>query len=182
MGFLSRIFGGQPAQILDAERIYQTLLKQSRSTEFYGAGRVPDTYDGRVDFLTLHLAPVFQVLRKYEDSSHSKNGVLLSQAIFDVMRDDFDIALREEGLSDKGVSRRIKPIIELFYTRLKVYDDALTETDSLGAFQTALAAGLLKDSPKAFIDHIAQYTLDFSARLQGRSLSDIAKAKFEFNS
>jgi len=97
---------------------YAPVMTQSRLAAFYGEGRFPDNYDGRIDVLTLNLCLIMKRLREF-----GRNGDILSQAIFDTLRDDFEIALREEGLSDKGVAKRIKPMIRLFYDRLKSYDD-----------------------------------------------------------
>ena len=52
----------------------------------------------------------------------------LSQALYDVMIADFDVALREEGLSDTGVARRIKPLAKMFFSRAKAYADVLALT------------------------------------------------------
>ena len=68
--------------------MYSLLMKQSRKKMFYGTGKVRDNYDGRIDILTLHMAIVLRALR-----GHDINGKLLSQALFDVMRDDFEIAM-----------------------------------------------------------------------------------------
>ena len=91
---------------------------------FYGYEKANDNYDGRIDILTLHISIVLKSLRRYD-----VNGKLLSQALFDVMRDDFEIAMREEGLSDTGIKRRIKPMMQLFYTRVKLYVGALEENN-----------------------------------------------------
>lgn len=178
MGFLSRFTGGRPAQIEDAELIYQALMRKSRQKRFFGEGRITDDYDGRVDFLTLHIAVVFKALRAFPEGPQRKNADLLSQAIFDVMKDDFDIALREEGLSDKGVSKRIKPIMQFFYGRLKQYDDAIADMQDSDALETTLKDGLLSDSDDSFLQEVVTYISDFDKALKGRSLAYIAKAKF----
>lgn len=175
MGLLSKFFTRKSPQLRDAEAIYAKLLAQSRNPRFYGPGRVADNYDGRIDFLTLHIAPVLHVLRR-----HGKNGKALSQAIFDVMRDDFDIALREEGISDTGVSRRIKPMMQLFYTRLKSYTDALMGASPEAALADTFKAELLPDQDVAFKLTLARYVKTFHADILAKSLGDIAQANFEF--
>jgi len=112
MGIFSKLLGRKDPAIEDASRIYSKLMSQSRHPDFYGEGKAPDNYDGRIDVLTLHISAVLETLMK-----HGQQGERLSQAIFDVMRDDFEVAMREEGLSDTGIKRRIKPMMQLFYTR-----------------------------------------------------------------
>jgi len=94
--------------------IYTALMAQSRNPDFYGESRFADDYDGRIDVLTLHIAAVLSNLNRF-----GQNGQRLGQALFDEMKDDFEVALREEALSDASVKKRIQPMISLFYDRVK---------------------------------------------------------------
>ena len=93
-GFMRRLFGKNNVALEDAQKIYAAVMKQSRLPKFYGDQQVADNYDGRIDFLTLHISVVLKALNK-----HGSQGQLLSQAIYDVMRDDFEVAMREERIS-----------------------------------------------------------------------------------
>lgn len=189
-GLFSKLLGKKSKQMQDAERIYSALLAQARKPVFYGEGKVPDTYDGRIDFLTLHIAVILRAIRPYGD-----DGKRLSQAVFDVMKDDFDVALREEGISDTGVSKRIKPMMKLFYTRLKAYDTALNSTDPVQDIKTALTSGLLLrgevdddgvpsdgtviQSADDFATVLARYVVNWSERLSVKTLGQIAMGEIE---
>lgn len=184
-GFLAKLFGKQSVQMRDAEIIYQKVLAHSRTPEFYGPGRVPDSYDGRIDFLTLHIAVFLAEIR-----SEGLNARRLGQAVFDRMRDDFDIALREEGISDTGVAKRIKPMMKLFYTRVKQYDDALKAPDPVLALRTVLSKGLLAGEggkevltvDPIFAQALAQYFVQWASTLRGQSFGELANASFTFPS
>ena len=102
MGLLTRLLGRDKNAARDSERLYQSLLAQSRQPGFFGTDRQPDSYEGRVDVLSMHVGLVLRRLRQL-----GEQGERLEQALFDTMVDDFDIALREESLTDKAVSRRI---------------------------------------------------------------------------
>ena len=171
-GFLKRVFGNKDVAFEDAKTIYSKLMTQSRNPEFYGEGKVPDNYDGRIDLLTLHISAVLEALNKY-----GQQGERLSQAIYDVMRDDFEIAMREEGISDTGIKRRIKPMMQLFFTRTKTYVEALQNNSDISV---VLAQGLLKDGNKDFQDFLGTYLADFSKILSDKSLGDIALGDFTF--
>ncbi|WP_371397629.1 ubiquinol-cytochrome C chaperone family protein [Fretibacter rubidus] len=174
-GFLKKLFGGgNNAAKTDAERIYRTLMGAARNPAFYGADKALDNYDGRIDVLTLHLSVVLHAL-----NDHAEQGKRLSQAIYEIMRDDFDVALREEGLSDTGVMKRIKPMIRLFYTRIKAYTDAFIAGERKAALEAALRSGLLVDQGADFAPALADYTLAFRDNLNGKSLGDIALASFD---
>ena len=174
MGFFSKLLGRKDAAIEDAGRIYSALMRQARQAAFYGEGKAPDNYDGRIDVLTLHIAVVLEALSK-----HDKQGERLSQAIFDVMRDDFEIAMREEGLSDTGIKRRIKPMMQLFYTRVKSYVEALKSETAENLLKDAFREGLLADSETNYFESLSVYVIEFSKNLQDLSLGQIAMTSFD---
>ena len=183
MGFLNRLFGRDDAATTDARRIYTNLMAQSRSPEFYGEGRFQDSYDGRIDVLTLHIAAILSNLNRY-----GENGERLGQALFDQMKDDFEIALREEALSDASVKKRITPMISLFYDRVKKYAEALNQSERKPAldavFSETLSVGGIApefgDAAPSFVDTISSYLLAFDERLSTASLGQIALTEFSF--
>jgi len=174
MGFFSKLLGRNDAAIEDAGRIYAKLMSQARQTAFYGANKAPDNYDGRIDLLTLHIAVVLEALNR-----HGEQGERLSQAIFDVMRDDFEVAMREEGLSDTGIKRRIKPIMQLFYTRVKSYVEALKSDAAEKQLTEAFNAGLLAESDVSYSKRLSAYAFEFSKNLQALSLGQLALVAFD---
>lgn len=182
MGLLKKIFGRPDAVGTDARRIYVGLMAQSRLPAFYGEYRFGDSYDGRIDVLTLHIAAILSNLKRFE-----QNGDRLGQALFDEMKDDFEVALREEALSDAGVKKRIQPMISLFYDRVKKYAEALNEDNSKESLHIAFIEtlnGYTADAPKVEIDssadQVSTYLLKFDANLSGLSLGQIALTEFEF--
>jgi Uncharacterized conserved protein len=177
MGFFSNLFGRKDPAMEDAARIYSKLMKQARQTAFYGDGKAPDNYDGRIDVLTLHIAAILEAL-----SHHGDPGERLSQAIFDIMRDDFEIAMREEGLSDTGIKRRIKPMMQLFYTRVKAYVEALKSSNSKEQLKAAFNTGLLVEGDALFSNSLSVYVVEFSDSLHELSLGQVALASFDIPS
>lgn len=175
MGILSRIFGKERPEFKDAERVYAACLARSRTPEFFGDGKMPDTYEGRVDCLTLHMAPIMRRLNMINE-----NGKKLSQALFDAMIDDFDIALRGEGLTDTGVSRRIKPIVAHFYARLKAYNEGFESETPDEELEEALRAGELKSANQTYVSGIVTYLRALETTLSGKSVGEIALMDFEF--
>ena len=181
MGFLSKLFGRKDAARTDAARIYNAAMAASRRQAFYGDGKITDNYDGRIDLLSLHLAVIIRAL-----NTHGEQGKRLAQALYEEMRDDWDVALREEGMSDTGTMKRIKPMIRLFYTRLKAYTDGL----DAGSIEEALHVGpmapavpddaSLEDVPHMpFVKPLSDYALAFARNLSDKSLGEIALVDFE---
>lgn len=175
MGLFDRLMGRDLPERRDARRIYLRLMEQARSPAFFGKGRVGDDFDGRIDMIALHITVMMERLR-----DEGEDGKLLNQALFDEMKDDFEVALREEGISDTGVKRRIKPMIGHFYDRLKTYTDALKAEDP----QKSLAEGFVFDEQSvdtsAFAAQVADYSLNWLKDLRALSMKQITSARFFF--
>jgi len=101
------------------ETIYGMIVTQTREPVFYRDMAVPDTVDGRFDLLILHLWMVLRRLKVLD------GGVELSQALFDRFCADMDDNLREMGVGDLTVPKRMQAFGEAFYGRTAAYDLAL---------------------------------------------------------
>ena len=103
------------------EAIYGMIVTQAREPLFYRDFAVPDTVNGRFDLLLLHL---WLVLRRQKSA---EGGAALSQGLFDHFCNDMDDNLRDMGVGDLTVPKRIQAFGEAFYGRTAAYDFALTE-------------------------------------------------------
>src|SRR5438477_4451324 len=103
------------------EAIYGMIVTQAREPLFYRDFGVPDTVNGRFDLLLLHLWLFLRRLKSVE------GGTALSQALFDHFCNDMDDNLREMGVGDLTVPKRMQAFGEAFYGRTAAYDFALTE-------------------------------------------------------
>ncbi len=169
-GIFSRLLGKKDTALVDARRIYSRVMREARNPAFFGERKIADNYDGRIDLLTLHLSVVLAALQR-----HGTHGTRLSQALYDVMRDDFEIAMREEGLSDTGIKRRIKPMMQLFFTRVKTYVEALQNNSDL---KPIFSEGILNGGSSEVIATLDKHILQFEADLSEKSLGEIAMAEF----
>lgn len=106
-----------------ARRIYLRVVEQSRLPAFYVVCGVGDTPDGRFDMIALHAALILRRLKRDGDSTAE-----LAQEIFDLMFADMDQNLREMGVGDIGVGKRVKGMAQGFYGRLAAYDAGLEES------------------------------------------------------
>jgi cytochrome b pre-mRNA-processing protein 3 len=102
------------------EAIYGMIVTQAREPLFYRDLGVPDTVNGRFDLLVLHLWMVLRRLKSFESG-----GAGVSQALFDHFCDDMDANLREMGVGDLTVPKRMQAFGEAFYGRSAAYDRAL---------------------------------------------------------
>src|SRR5664279_4934887 len=101
------------------EAIYGMIVTQAREPLFYRDFGVPDTVNGRFDLLVLHLWMVLHRLKSME------GGADLAQTLFDRFCDDMDANLREMGVGDLTVPKRMQAFGEAFYGRAAAYDLAL---------------------------------------------------------
>jgi cytochrome b pre-mRNA-processing protein 3 len=95
------------------------LASRARARCFYERLGVPDTLDGRFDMVALHAwAALTQLKEAGQDQA--------AQALTDALFLGFDEALREQGVSDMGMGRRMKALANAFYGRLAAYGAADT--------------------------------------------------------
>ncbi|MDP6788772.1 MAG: ubiquinol-cytochrome C chaperone family protein [Rhodospirillales bacterium] len=117
--------------------LYQALVAQARRTDFYLVSGVPDTVDGRFDMIALHAALLLRRLKR----EHTKTAQL-SQAVFDAMFNDMDHNLREMGVGDLIVGKRVKGMVKMFYGRLSAYEAGLAQDN--GGLSDALRRNLFR--------------------------------------
>jgi cytochrome b pre-mRNA-processing protein 3 len=115
--------------------LYTAAVTAAREPFLYQSLRVPDTLDGRFDLVCLHAFLLVRRLQREEEP-----GPALAQAVFDAMFSDMDISLREMGVGDLSVGRRVRAMWEAFNGRALAYDAALTAGDA-----AALEAALVRN-------------------------------------
>ena len=108
-----------------AHTLYIIVVEQARRPGFYRHCGVPDTVDGRFDMIAMH---AFLLLRRLK-RDHAQTADL-AQALFDVMFADMDQNLRQMGVGDLGVAKRIKTMAKAFYGRLAAYEAGLAAEDA----------------------------------------------------
>ena len=100
-----------------AEKIYQNIVKISRSKFFYIDFFIDDTFESRFDLIVFHAFMVF-----YYYKQKDLKDTNLSQEIFDYMFGDFENNLREMGFGDIAVNKKMKIFVKAFYGRIAQYN------------------------------------------------------------
>lgn len=139
------------------EAIYGMIVAQAREPAFYSDLGVRDTVNGRFDMLILHLWLVLRRLQPVED------GSALSQALFDHFCADMDDNLREMGVGDLTVPKRMQAFGEAFYGRSAAYDMAFEAGE--GELAQALSRNVFNGEAVESAKALAGYVRDVSARL-----------------
>ncbi len=156
-GFKLPFFKEHPAKA-EARRLLETVSGAARDPALYGAGRAPDTFDGRFQLLALHGAIALRRLRA--DPAQAR----LLQAFTDELFLNFDDGLREAGIGDLSVAKHMKKIGKAFYGRFGAYDEALAAGDRV-SLESALSRNVWNEEAAAFAPSLAERALTLAARL-----------------
>jgi cytochrome b pre-mRNA-processing protein 3 len=105
-----------------ADRLHAAIAARARDPIFHTEFAVPDTIDGRFDLLALHAFLVMEALK-----GHGEAGSAVSTHLATGVFAGFEDALRDLGVGDFGLSRRIKAMAGAFYGRLEAYGVAEDE-------------------------------------------------------
>ena len=156
------------------EAIYGMIVTQAREPLFYRDLAVPDTVNGRFDLLILHLWLVLRRLRAAEGAA------ALSQALFDHFCNDMDDNLREMGVGDLTVPKRMRAFGEAFYGRTAAYDLALQAGEE--PLAQALCKNILNGEGIENARRLALYAKAVIVSLTGQDEAALLAASWKFPS
>lgn len=150
---------------------YEAIVAAARRPGFYANWGVADSLDGRFDMITLHTYLVLDRLK-----GEAKD---FRQALIDELFRDMDRSLREMGVGDLSVGKKVRKMAEVFYGRVAAYDTALAqEGDALDAAvgRNIFPEGTEGDGPQ----RIAAYIRDSRAFLAQQPVADITAGRLRF--
>ncbi|TKB85373.1 MAG: ubiquinol-cytochrome C chaperone, partial [Mesorhizobium sp.] len=171
-----RLFGRERhANRAITEALYAQIVAAARQTAFYSAWNVPDTPLGRFEMLSLHMF-LFQHRLRGEGGAAAE----VAQVLIDEFFMDVEHSLRELGIGDVGVPKRMRKLAKMFYGRTAAYDDALQRNDH-DALAAALARNVRPDAgawPQA--SQLALYAADASRQLTEQPTESIVSGTVAF--
>lgn len=144
MGKLFNLFFKTALRPANTAGLYGTIMARAREPSFFSGFGLPDAPAPRFALLTLHMFLVMHRLK-----GEGKGGQRLSRALSEFMVADLDRSLREQGVGDVGVLKRMKVLVSSFYQQLEEYEAALAsadEKDLLRALDRHLFAALDTDA------------------------------------
>jgi len=160
--------------------LYGAAVGAARDGWFYERLGVPDTLDGRFDTVGLYVALLIRRLR----TDPSPQGAALAQAVFDAMFADMDVNLREMGVGDLSVGKKVRAMWEAFHGRAKAYEAAVDAGD-----QAALAQAVQRNiwreepgeaTPSQAAMALAGHALGVAAHLAGQPLAGLLSGSVGF--
>lgn len=154
----------RPRRDHTAAALYSSCVHAARQSFFYQNLGVPDTVDGRFDLLVLHM---FLLLHRLKESPARATEII------DLFFADMDQNLRQMGVADPGVGKRIRVMLDAFYGRIAAYESTRTEDPALSA---TLIRNLYGTAPVAdgALPQLLAYVRRCEAALAALTTEDIA--------
>jgi len=128
-----RLFRARPARQA-GRALYARVVDQARTPGFYADLGVPDTVEGRFEIYTLHVVLLLDRLRRQGPRASET-----AQCLFDAYVTQLDHALRELGVGDLSVGKKMRRLGEAFYGRVKSYEQAFAALPDTGGLDELLA-------------------------------------------
>lgn len=150
-------------------------MAQARQPVFYSGLGVPDTIDGRFDLIALHAILLVRRLKAGGDDARQ-----VAREIVDTMFEDLDRSLRELGVSDQGLPRRMRAMAEGFLGRMLAYEAALGGdiAELVGALRRNVYGTVEIDEQR--IAQLTSYVRSQATALDRQAEADLLAGKVAF--
>ena len=170
------LFRKETEQEKSANLLYEAIVAQARQPVFYIDYQVEDNVTGRFELIVLHAYMLFHRLK--DEDQRAKD---LSQAVFDRFFEDMDHSLREIGIGDLSVPKKIKKMAQLFYGNVKAYDKSRETGDE--AFAEALSRNIYPSSEGTHekAGALVLYVKACTEALTDQTVEQFAQGKIHFS-
>ena len=166
---LNRLFKAREKR---EKRLYEAIVAAARHVRFYENMGVADTIDGRFEMIVLHL---FLVLNRLKGEGVED----LRQDLTDEFFADMDRSLRELGVSDVAVGKKVRKIAESYYGRVTAYDRGVSASPKI--LQEAISRNIYPDgAPEESTRAMTNYVGDAVKQLGTISLEQIFLGELRF--
>ncbi|MSO77745.1 MAG: hypothetical protein EXQ87_12690 [Alphaproteobacteria bacterium] len=177
MGFGDLFLRRRPRQG-PADRLYAAVVAQARSPHLYTVCGVPDTLDGRFEAIVLHM---FLVLHRLKTEGPRDDLHALGTALGERMIVDFDRNLREMGVGDLSVGRKVTFMAEATYGRIAAYDRGFSAgVEGLEAALRRNLYGTIAEPDPAGLALGQAYVRRVAGHLAAQSVDRIAAGDLDF--
>jgi cytochrome b pre-mRNA-processing protein 3 len=162
-------------------RLYGEIAAQARHPALYLDCAVPDTLEGRYDMMVLH---AFLALRRLGQGDGDQRRV--AQEVCDRFFTEMDRAIREMGVGDIGVPKRMQSLASVYAGASGAYTAALAEgAEGAAGTGDALAAALSRNvygqgRPSDVALRLADYVRSCDQRLASLPVATLVDHGLEF--
>lgn len=161
---LKRLFKPRPA--VEAGRaLYALTVPQARNPALYATLGAPDTPEGRFEIYSLHVYLVLERLK-----GQGSQAAETAQALFDTYVSGLDNALREMGVGDLSVGKRMRKLGEAFYGRVNSFEKALAALPDRAELEALLSRTVYAGVEAPLPGPLADYVIAQRAALADQSI------------
>jgi len=159
----------------NSEKLYGAIVAQARLPIFYQSLGVPDTLEGRFTLLSLHL---FSVLHRLK--AEGAEGTALVQGLVDRFSQDMETVLRELGVSDLRIPKKMRGLAASSMGLLQAYDSAFAKGQS--SLAAAITAALPDNTENAELssEALASYLLACATVLKQQTFASLLAGAIKF--
>ncbi|HTI67389.1 MAG TPA: ubiquinol-cytochrome C chaperone family protein [Caulobacteraceae bacterium] len=170
-----RQFFAPRAAVEAGRRLYVAASAHARQPALYLAGGVADTPEGRFELYTLHVVLVLHRLK-----GQGSQAAEVAQALFDAYVKNLDHGLREMGVGDLSVGKKMRKLGEAFYGRAKAYDEALARLPDAGPLRALIDRTVLEGRGGADSGGLTAYVMRAAAALGAQPLDEVLGAQLNW--
>ena len=159
------------------EGLYAAVAAQARRPEFYTRLGVEDRIDARFELYTLHMLLLNLRLRDEDGLGQPGRGAETAQSLFDAYVSALDNVLRELGVSDVSVARKMRKLGEALYGRMTAYEASL-RADAFEALAADIGRNVYGqvDEPSENALALARYAVSARDGLAGQAFEQVLNA------
>lgn len=158
-----------------ASALYAAAVDQARTPALYADFGAPDTVEGRFEQVALH---VYLILRRLKGDARGCKKV--GQKLFDVMFENMDDSLRELGVGDLSIGKKVRKLAENFYGRVAAYEDALAPGADDEALRRALGRNVFADEDAPAAETLAVYVRKVASFIEEQPVARIVSGVVQF--
>ena len=156
-----------------AQALYASAVEAARRPVLFEELGVPDTLDGRFEMITLHLFPIIHRLMPADADPE------LARVVSETFVNEMDAALREMGVGDLTVPKRMKVLYRSFAGRVSAYSKAVDENPA--ALRAAVARNVYPEGdPQGCAGPMAAYLRLLVDTLGRNSLDELRSGSVTF--
>ena len=156
---------------LPERKLYEAIVAAARHPVPYASWGVADTLDGRFDMIAMH---AFLVIDRLKGADQG-----LRQRLVDEVFADMDRSLREMGVGDLSVGKKVRKMAEVFYGRIAAYEAALAGGGA--ALEAVLARNVFPDgAAEDGVAKLAAYFREAHATLAGSAPVHLLGGRVQF--
>ncbi|MEW7007595.1 MULTISPECIES: ubiquinol-cytochrome C chaperone family protein [unclassified Lentilitoribacter] len=160
---------------------YEAITQSARNPVFYQEFDVPDTVMGRFNMVSIFMTLYLRATNNVGSNKEAEGVKQLAQEVVEEFFKDIDHSIRELGIGDAGVPKRMKKLGRMFYGRAENYGKAL-DNDNLKELAEAFSRNIHSDEADETPDmqYLARHVLSVDKELKNAGTDDIIKAKLSF--